>query len=173
MGWFSEDKEAEPKTVEAELISTKSAIHNLSFEDGELVAKSPDGDQPEGQATSEKKITGDDIMRLVPPEKFHGLALRGLNYVGKRKQLNSLKVDKTNEDFQAACEVLYRRVSDSAAGPLIAKLSNQTIEDGLLIIMGIGPIAMGCFEEIKDRKQQPKPEPEKKTNEEAEVKENV
>lgn len=101
----------------------------------------------------EKRFDGEDLLRVVSPERFNGIVIRVLGYVGRKTAYDSLQIDETDEDFQRAVEVCYRRLSDSAVGPVIDKLSDQAIEDILIITMGFGPVVKEVMKEHSQKKK--------------------
>ncbi len=103
------------------------------------------------QETSNR--TRDAILRLYDSEKFHGHVVRLMGWVGRKKGLQSLQIDKGDEDFSGACEVVHRRLMDGPLGEHLGRLGDQALEDVIVCLAGFGPVFWGVQEELRQRKR--------------------
>ena len=95
----------------------------------------------------------DTVMRLYGPERFTRHVCGVMGWVGRKKGLQSLQVSEADEDFAAALGVIHRRLMDGPAGEFLNHLSDQAFEDLLIIAVGVGPVAVGAFKEVADKKK--------------------
>lgn len=102
---------------------------------------------------SEPGVVGSAVLAAYGPDKFHKHLVGGMSFVGRKKGLTSLQVDPDNDEFRKACEVAYRRLADSWAGPLLDKLGNQAVEDLIIITIGFGPVAKAVAAEVAQKKR--------------------
>lgn len=117
-------------------------------------------DQPIGTAepvnvsssTEISERVKDDILAKYPLEKFHASVIRIAHFVSKVGKLKSLDLDKNDEDFFAACEVIHRRLANPALEPVLEFMSNDDIQDIFVLYYGFGPIVSDVYAEIKAKK---------------------
>jgi hypothetical protein len=106
--------------------------------------------QIEGEGYERGRVEG-AIRRLYSAERFNRHLCGVLGWVGRWKGIKSLAVEPSDTDFSAASEVVYRRLLDSGLGPVFDRLSDQALEDIIIIFAGFGPMAMAVADEIKER----------------------
>lgn len=97
--------------------------------------------------------TRDAILRLYDSEKFSGHVRGLLGWVGRKKGLQSLQIDRADEDFSGACEVVHRRLMDGPLGAYMGRLGDQALEDVIVCLAGFGPVFWGVQEEMRQRKK--------------------
>ncbi|WP_125933266.1 hypothetical protein [Kiloniella majae] len=131
-------------------------LASVRVENGKYVFDSPASDAANDNDNQETKDrTRAAIERLYSDDRFHGTLCGLLGWVGRKKGMQSLQIDKTDEDFKAASDVVYRRLMDGPMGPLLDRLSDQTIEDVIVCMAGFGPIAYACVTEVRAKSKKP------------------
>lgn len=143
------------KTPEAESSSSGDVAGPLAgvrVENGKYVFEHG-GATNDNVNVSEPGFVGSAVLAAYGPDKFHKHLVGGMSFVGRKKGLTSLQVDPDNDEFRKACEVAYRRLADSWAGPLLDKLGNQAVEDLIVITIGFGPVVKEVAAEVAQKKR--------------------
>lgn len=126
-------------------------LASVSVENGKYVFDSPASgtaaNDNENQETRDR--TKAAIERLYSDARFHGTICGLFGWVGRKKGLVSLQIDTSDVDFRNACDVVYRRLMDGPMGPLLDRMSDETIEDVIVCMAGFGPVAYACVAEVR------------------------
>lgn len=113
----------------------------------------PDNDNGQVFDGEQRDKTKAAIERLYSDDRFHGTICGLFGWVGRKKGLKSLQIDKTDEDFKSACDVLYRRLMDGPIGPLLDRMSDKAIEDTIICMAGFGPVAVAVVSEVRSNRK--------------------
>ena len=160
---FSLRKESPPATgnqvsSSEELNSSgeDNPLAGVTVEGGSYVFEAVNDNQGEGAVDEEQRErVRQAVGRLYSDARFHSNICGLLGWVGRKQSLGALQVDRSDADFKAACDVVYRRLMDGPVGPLFDRLSDQAIEDVVVCLAGFGPVVWGTMAEIKTRKKRP------------------
>lgn len=125
-------------------------LDHLTVQDGRVVA---DGAAGDAGSDPQRDRVESAVRRLYDHGRFHRHFCGILRWTGRRKGLASLQVDPADADLQAATEVVYRRLMDGPLGSILEYLSDDAVEDLVVVAAGLGPVALGAAQEIADKKR--------------------
>lgn len=129
-------------------------------EDGRLIFGQviPPGAGGEGEGEGrgqgdpvKERITVEKLKRWYSSEKMHRHIVKILGWVGRKKGYQSLQIDPSDEDFEAACEVLHRRIASSSFAFLLRYLGDEAIEDIIICFVGFSPVLTGYVAETVEK----------------------
>ncbi|MGB0749705.1 MAG: hypothetical protein ACPGO3_13255 [Magnetospiraceae bacterium] len=106
-----------------------------------------DDDRAPGDPEERAAETRGRVASLYGPDRLHRHVVWVLGAYGKRKGYHSLQVDESDEAFRNACEVLHRRVLAHVPDQVLEYLSDQAIEDIVVVSLGFGPVVTDYVQE--------------------------
>lgn len=94
------------------------------------------------------------IRRLYDADRFTRHLAGVSQWLGRQYGLDAPQTaDPSDADFRAAAEVVHRRLMDSPLAGYLDRLSNQAIEDLIVVLAGFGPLVKDTAEEAAQKKR--------------------
>ncbi|WP_135077686.1 hypothetical protein [Terasakiella sp. SH-1] len=94
-----------------------------------------------------------EIMAHYPVDEFHKNVIKITYFLSKIGKLESLEIDKNNQDFFDACEVVHRRLANPTLEPVLKLFASDDIKDIFVLYYGAGPVVSDIIAELKAKKK--------------------